>query len=180
MRGKGITDVFLERTDALPVDRVIEGIPRIEVQHVRNRTLGCCTQHAIALHDPLLVMKEPRVQSPTDEVVSANLEHTRRAGDECDGIERLQNVSLVAKNGLGAHVTELMETCAPQQLRIDRVYRPDAIETPPYPMENFRLRQTMQRYAQSVLIRNPQEQCEIIGMEELPLGGGKLRKTLCR
>src|SRR3989344_522831 len=127
--GEGIADFLLKCANSLPVNRVIEVVPRIEIQHIRNRALCCCPKDTAASLYSLLIMEKPRVQAATDNAMSQNLKSPGDTGNEREGIQRLQNVSLVPQHGLGCEVGELMQTRAPEEHRIDILRRDEAIET---------------------------------------------------
>lgn len=89
MRGTGITDFFLQSRNPLPVHRLIEMVPWIEVQHIGYCALGRCPKHASDVVYTLLVIQEPRMQLATDIALSADGEFPGNIRGEGDGVHRL-------------------------------------------------------------------------------------------
>ena len=180
MRGKRVTDVLLEGTDASPVHRPVNVIPRIKVEHVCDRPLGSRAEDAAALENPLLIMEESRVQTATDKAVALDFECTRNTRGERYGIQRLEDVPLVAENGLGRQVTETMQARAPKEHGVNSLYRENAVEPAANATENVRLHQAMQRHTQCVRITNAQKYCKIVRMKDGLFRGCEQRDTFGR
>src|SRR6266511_1254810 len=99
MGGEGVTDYLLQPANVLPINGAVEGIPWIEIQHVRDSALWCRAEGAAVLHDPLLVMEEARVQAAADKAVTANRKCLRHIRGKRDCICGLQDISFIAENG---------------------------------------------------------------------------------
>lgn len=180
MGNKRVAHDFLDRTDALPIDRAVEVIPRIEVEQVGDGPLRTRSGDSAISENPLLIVKESRMQSATDEPPSSYEKRARYIRDERDSINRLRDVPLVAENGLGSENAEPMQTRASKDRRIDVLGRKNAIQTSPYPMNDFRLHETMERHTQGVVVLNVEQQRDVVCMKKQLPRGYELRETLCR
>lgn len=166
MGSKGISDFLLERRNAIPIDRLIEVVPRIEVQHVCNGTVRIRPEHAAAPPDSRHVLEEPRMQPATDHTMSVDRKLPRYAGGERDGSDGLENVSLVPQYGLGREIGEAMEDRTPDEDRINLLRRQDTVETPLNAVKDSCPREAMERDAQRVRAFDMEQECKIVGMEE--------------
>ena len=120
------------------------------------------------------------MQATTDIPMVHDLESPRYAGSKGDDIQRLQNISLILKHGLGCEIRRVMQAGTPHENRINLLRREDAIEPPLDTVENSRLRKAVECNAQSIRIVDLQEKRKIIGMEELLLRGGEQRNPFSR
>lgn len=161
-----IADLLLQCPDFLPVHRMVEVVDRIEVQHIRDRSLERRAEDAADPDDALLLMEKARMQPSADVAMTHTGESTRDIGRERDRLHGLQDDPLISKDGLCRQVRIPVQTHAPEQHRIDLRKRQNAHESPVHAVQNLLPHQAVQRHAERVGIADPKEDCEITGVEE--------------